>query len=151
MKYKGEVTLTFKNKYGESLSVTHHNGGTLQMQLAFANMLSGYSTAQFVPKYISGGFGVYQVTGLNRFQETDSQNNVTRYYVRCSAIVPIDGSIDDMLSSDYVYSLCGQREDIVIATFTPNNDDISREEIETFSRVGLQLNISWKLYLEVDE
>ena len=131
MKYKGEVTLTFGNRFGSVYTYTYHNSGEANLQLAFANMLAGYETRQFIPRYISGKFGVADVTGLNRRSTATVINGETvQYYVECEAIIPIDGSIETMVSSDYEYTLCGQTYDIILATFSPSISEDDRKHIQ---------------------
>lgn len=153
MIYKGEVQLIFGNKYGSIYTYTHHNGGQKDLQLAFANMLSGYGTTQFIPKYITGAFGVAQITGLNRRSTPTTINGENvYYYVECEAIVPIDGSIANMLDASYQYRLCGQSYDIELATFSPemDPDDLAHVLSTVGTQVdGIQLNIKWKMYLSL--
>ena len=144
MQYKGEVTLTFRTPYGIVYSYTEHNGGTANLQLAFANMLCGLSTRQFIPQTIRGGFGTAKITGRNRRQGSNPD-----YYVQFNAIVPIDGDAQNMLTG-YTYNLYGE-DNIQLASFT-SNATLSQTIIDQLSTTqeGLQLNISWKMYLGLD-
>ena len=152
MKYKGEVTLTFGTRYGALYTYVNHNGGEKDLQLAFANMLSGYNTKQFIPRYIGGNFGLADITGLNKRPPADIGGEQDVIYVECEAIVPIDQSVQTMLASDYQYKLYGQSTDILLASFYPDIDsaDITAITNNIGSTDGLQLNIKWKMYLSLE-
>jgi len=46
MKYHGLVTLRIKDNYNRTYCELHnHNGGAVALQIAFANMLTGYDNS----------------------------------------------------------------------------------------------------------
>ena len=158
--YEGQYLFSSPGRIELVGNHTDHNGGTYNLQLAFANMLSGYDTNQFTPTKVSGGFGTYPLTGLNRRTNATVGEDNIKYYVECEAIIPLDGGDEQALRNmlqGYTYTIQGERPDgtaVPLATFRSN---MSNEDVENIIAQGnakydgLQLNVRWKMYLEVDE
>lgn len=106
------------------------------------------------------------ITGRNKRTASisESTSNNPKYYTEFNAFIPVgDGgsTIDSMLDSDAQYTVCGSgyansRENLYkLASISPNMDSVEIEEIKTSLGAsgvdGLQININWKMYLEVDE
>lgn len=144
MKYKGIVTFNICDGGGVVYSITMHNDGTENLQLAFANMLAGYDTKKYRPNKIRCSLGDFDLTGLNR-----RQGESPKYYAECEAIIPID-SIDKRFSDTYsVLSEGGS-----LAQFVPTISDEIREQLEEQAEIGsidegMQINIKWKMYLQI--
>ena len=167
MKYRGEVTFSLISKFGTRTILTKHNDAEIGLQLAFSNMLAGLKAVQWVPAYVEYNDITYIITGRNKRVNNDITKSSTgnpKYYVEFNAFIPVDNNsqaIEDMLGDDAQYTVCGQgysesKENIYkLASIKPEMSPERLEEVKESLRdnmsEGLQLNINWKMFLEVEE
>lgn len=145
--YKGIVTATIKQNNRIVAQKVCHNGAKQALQIAFAKMLSNYSTKEYLPYYMSGSYGdggsgtlaKVQITGRN-YQFANG-----RYSTVCNAFFPIDSG--DNVLNNLSLTLTAQDEHVQLATVSFPQDDVESYDIQS----GLQLNIKWEMYLAIDE
>lgn len=168
MKYKGEVTLSLITSSGKKILITKHNRAEVGLQLAFANMLSGIDTKNWVPSYVIYNSNMYEITGRNKRIDgtiTDADlydpNKGPRYYVEFNAFIPVpeNGSVTTMLDKSQRYIVVGRNyinDKSNIYTLASISSGMEPEEIQAVTanlqgndQAGLQININWKMYLEM--
>ena len=144
--YKGIVTATIKQNNRIVAQRVCHNGAKKALQIAFAKMLSNYSTKEYLPYYMSGSYGdggsgklaKVKITGRN-YQFTNG-----RYSTVCNAFFPIDSGANVLNNLSLTLTTEG---DATLATVSFPQDDVESYDIQS----GLQLNIKWEMYLAIDE
>ena len=153
MKYHGLVTLRIKDNYNRTYCELHnHNGGAVALQIAFANMLTGYDNNQMIPYYMSAldsngivQFSRTKITGLNKHKVAIAGIGETWCAV-VNAIFPLQQGQDINDVASYIYKLYTKAgEELASVTFDPSSIAGNIDSGE-----GLQVNIEWQLYLGID-
>ena len=153
MKYQGIVKLKIKNNYHTVFETTNHNGGTEILQIAFANMLTGYDNKAYLPYAMSASdnngitFSKTKITGLNK-QQVQLQIDGQQKNVWCAtvnAVFPLQRDMQVETVAGYTYHL-----------WTENEGELATVDFDTSSitspiqfEEGLQVNIVWQLYLAI--
>lgn len=154
--YKGIVHISFKKNGQTIFAITTHNGAEQYLREAFANMLTGYKTTQYIP------FSVYGKSSNGKTSEVVEITSLNKQYIsvegisdsvpcaNLNAIIPLTSqfNVDDAIDSRTVYHLRNKSEQD-LATFNFDDSDIPEEERNILENLGtgVSLNIRWQMYL----